>query len=299
MRYAPRCIAAVLLALTVIAGSAHAQKKYPIKLDRPREVGEAYRLATTVNARYTIAISANGSLMKELDSAYAMRFVADAKVIEMNKALNQPVITYTVKQCVKYEGGDTIQLIAPGTQLRYTRTLNGTDLRVVKGRVDESVMKKVSIAVTEVGRSGQKGLGTFTPKAVGEQWDIGGTMMLQGFLEQNGFVVKDGDIVAKAKLMEVSETGPAPSMKVKIDIDMKSFKLDIPELTMLQLKVSRSMGGATMVGSYPLDEAKGPSWASANITADFTASGTPSSDMPKIDVDMSFVLEMASEYSYK
>lgn len=295
MRTATHFIAASLLSLVIVCGNAHAQKKkYPIQIDRPRELGQSYVINSVVTTRQQLKAAMKGSTIKEEDSTYVIRFVADAKVTGRDEEEGSASITYIVRECIRTSGDDTIVLAPRGTELLFVKASGDKKLRSKDGSIDEEVLDDIDDAITEIGL-GSSGMGSFSPKAVGEKWDISKSLLAWGFMEGNDdFIIRDKGVKAIATLAEVSESAATPSMKVKVDITLKDFKL-----RQLQgFKIAKSNALVTFVGNLPLDETESP--LGAELSMDFTikASGKPDPELPKIDMEMRFMRAATTTYTY-
>jgi hypothetical protein len=283
------------IAFLALAGSAEAQRKYTIKMDRARHVGQTYRVDTQVMTERRVSASVAGSLIERSDSSYSVRFVADAVVTALDAATNRPEITYTVRTCVHYGASDSIVLAPPGTRLVYTRTGDERHLRAADGNIDEESLNDIEDAVVEVGVGAEEmQINAGVPKAVGGTWDVSMDRLTKVFAQSSGFEVAKGGMTGKATLVSVTEAAPTPSMKVKVDIDLKKFT--IPGLE--KFKMTRSGAEINFLCDYPLDETKLP--LEARLVMDFSiqATGKPQPGTPKVDLDMRFMRESKTIYSY-
>jgi len=296
MRTAIRFIASSFLSLIILCGAAHAQKpkKYPIRLDRPRHVGQTYVISSVVTTRQQLEASMKGSLIKKEDTTYVIRFLADATVTDRDPSLGSVRITYKVRECLRIGGSDTIILAPAGTELYYVKASGDKNLTSKDGAIDQDALDDIDDAITEVGL-GAEGMGYFPPKAVGEKWDIGKSIMTKSFMEGKDLVVPDKGVKAMATLTEVSESAATPSMKVRVDITLKDFKLRQLE----QFKIAKSNALISFVGDLPLDETKGPQGVNLSMNFTIKASGKPDPELPKIDMEMRFAREAAITYSYR
>jgi hypothetical protein len=285
----------LFLALALLAADASAQQKYPIRMDRLRQVGQTYGVETVLNVSEKMSATSKGKEMGSEDKSYVVRFVADAEVTAVDKRTRYPEITYTVRRCMRYEEEDSTEMAPPGTKLLYTRNAAGGELQMLNGNEEDVWMATLRDVIIEVGVGAPDSeIGTPDPKPVGGTWSIAGHNLVKSFSEVNDLKLPKNAVKGKATLISVTESGPIPSMKVDMDIDVKKFKIPGFE----SFKLSKSEGAINLQCEYPLDADKLP--LGAVLTLDFAikGSGKPEPGGPVVDFDMHMVRRSTTTYSY-
>lgn len=290
MRHA-QLFAALFLAIPVAIFAA-GPEAYPIRLDRPSELGAKYVISAAGTVKQTGVLFSNGRelpLPDDTDYELTLQFKGDARIDAVDTRGRPTRITYHVAQCVlsaPTAKGKSEKIVAePGSILVAKLVDQDTTFEIAGKELDSQSLTalKATLAIP-AGKSDEETFGSTDPRKPGESWPISATRAAAGFTER-GLNVAAANIQGTTTFAEIVTRQNIPCASIRIDMTARGLK-PAPGAEPPGFKTDGGAIAAQMSALYPLDTALPRLTESRSMTMDtyMTRPGTPGKDATHIRI---------------
>lgn len=278
------------LLLLFMSVSTVAAQPYKLKLSRPWNAGQKFSLVTWTESRQTMSMTSGAEMIMHQDSLVKIYLLADGEVLDAEPAQ----VRYEILKCLKFIGGDTIEVVPSGTQV--IQRIDEKEFVPVTGTLPEQVLEDIGNAIGRFNTAqADENFGTGKPQFVGGSWDINISKAVSDLNEKGGFEVSDRDVTGRATLIGLSTVREIPTYKVRVDLDLKN--VNIPGIEAFNKRNVAAI--VQFEGQYPLDETMGIVKAQLTMTMDVDASGPVQPGGPDVVLHGRLTQSQTAELTYQ
>lgn len=262
----------LLLILFLLTAVCYAND-YQVKLDRLDKPGDRSSIDLFANQSMNMQVSANGQVIKQLDSQYTLKLTGVLSVIEVDDKNEASKILVKVTQCTKTEKGRWVPFLKEGDEVVVFRE-NGTTVTLVNGQTAEDSVAKVLRDVLAVHESSKPTdddiFGTTNRVKEGEEWPVNLKLAASDF-QSKDITISEESMTGKAKLNRILEDQGTKCQEVTANVHVTSIGLPVPGF-----KTDKSEMTVSFLGYFPLDLRKGKTYESVemNIAIDGSSNQT-------------------------
>ena len=227
-----RAVGLLLLALTAAASMLAAEETYVIRLTRPRQVGDRYRLDANGVNRERTRVTVGGRTTKNEETEVSVHLVAVATVLAVDAKSVATRIEYRVESCRRTSAGKTDEVLPAGRKI-IAETVNGKSTFTADGAQpwtgDTREALNVVITPHEPGSATEDEIfGTAGRKRVGDKWGINAATAALDF-SKRGIPVSATGIRGSVQLDRVRTLGAMKALEISARLRVEGMKIPAPE----------------------------------------------------------------------
>lgn len=210
-------------AVSLFAGPVQAQSDHEIKLFRPSQVNDRYRLsATGSQARQIELKSAAGETQRSQRESFTVDLSGSVRVAEVDAKGNVVVAQITVDSLVRAVGLDRREILKPGTMVTERRSGMRQDFQIDGKPVPPGLKDALDVLLSETNDSAAPSddelMGTKERQKVGGRWPVNRERLASFFTEDRdlALAIKAEDIEGGGELTALERSGELDCMRVNV-----------------------------------------------------------------------------------
>ncbi|MCH8828090.1 MAG: hypothetical protein IID45_00780 [Planctomycetes bacterium] len=239
----------VLTALLLASGFSTAAaegKAYPIKLERPIQVGQRFKLSVKESKKEVMVITKNGQILQTKSKVFQVDFAGEITVLKVDKKgeiLSQSVI---IEKLINKDKKD---LLFKG-QVVIAETIEGKTIYSVKGGKLSEEARRALAEIIKTKTKNTPGddavFGSKKPRRIGESWPVN-----QKFMAKE-LKIPESTVQGTVKLEKLEKSEGIECLRLVMTIKMRAFP-NAKKITDGGFRVENPVITMEMTGLFPTD----------------------------------------------